>query len=85
MKAPKEEDFVVLIVSVSAMGLMSTQSSSTKSVRVMTAASDCDYSQSREQMKSQHLSPASYSEMNDSIFHGCKFKGINHSENILAI
>lgn len=66
MKAPREDDFVVLIVSAPAMGLMRAQCSSAKSVRVMNTASDCDYSQPRKQMKSQHLSPANYSEMNAS-------------------
>lgn len=85
MKASKEEGFVVLIVSVPAMGFMSAQSSSTESVRVTMAASDCDYSQPKEQMKFQHLSPAFYSEMNASNSQGCKFQGIAHSENVSAI
>lgn len=76
---------MVLIVSVPAMGFKSAQSSSTKSVRVMIAASDCDYIQPREQMKSQHLAPAYYSEMYASNSQGCKFQQISHSEHVLAI
>lgn len=70
------------------MGFMSAQSSSAKSVRVMIAASDCDYcdySQPRKQMKSQHMSPAYYSEMNASHSQGCKFLGTTHSETVPAI